>query len=306
MEIIRNINEYHSFHPTVVSVGKFDGVHQGHMLLKKHMDGFADRGLASCMVTFDIPPSDGIAGGSSALLVTREEREAIVEKAGIDIFCVLHFDESLRRMPPEDFIRLLSEHLNMKALVCGSDFRFGYMGEGDTDLLTELAPKYDFELDVVSKLKDEKKDISSTLIRELITSGEIDHANRILGYEYFVYGQIVHGNRIGHSIGFPTINITPPSDKLLPPFGVYLTRVSIDNRSYMAITNVGCKPTVSSDGSIVVESHLLEGTGEEYGNFARVSFMHFLRKEKKFGSIDELKRQIQTDKKEALAYFKKA
>ena len=305
MEIIRDIFDYESGVPCVVSVGKFDGVHKGHMLLREHMKRYKAAGLIGCMVTFDIPPADEIDHTASKLLITANEREAIIKKSGIERLCILHFDERMRHMSPENFIHMLMDRLSMRAMVVGEDFRFGYKGMGDAVLLSKLADEYDFELEVVKKLQDEDRDISSTMIRELIADGALSHANELLGYDYFVYGNIVHGNHIGHKIDFPTINIVPPADKLLPPNGVYITRVTMEDRTYAAVTNVGCKPTVSSTGEIVVESHLLEGGGDFYGENARVSFLSFLRKEMKFDNLDDLKRQIASDKKSALAYFDK-
>ncbi|MCR5451197.1 MAG: bifunctional riboflavin kinase/FAD synthetase [Lachnospiraceae bacterium] len=305
MKIINDIFKFYSDSPTVVSVGKFDGVHKGHKLLCERMKPFADEGMVRCMVTFDVPPSNRIEHTEKKVIISEEERELLLEKSGMDIICILNFSDKIRKMSPEDFINLLSEHLCMKAMVVGSDFKFGYKGSGNTKLLTELSEKNGFSLQIVEKLKSQNKDISSTLIRELISTGDIEEANSLLGYDYYVYGKIVHGNRIGHTIGVPTINIVPPPEKLLPPNGVYVSKVIIKGRTYHAVTDVGTKPTVSDNGSIIVESHILDYSENIYEENARVCFLKFLRPEKKFDDVKALGNQIKSDIKQTLAYFSK-
>lgn len=304
MEIISDIFDFNSDMPMVVSVGKFDGVHKGHKYLCSRMEHFARRGMLRCMVTFDIPPASAIEGSNPKMLISEDEREKLLEKSGMDIICILKFDEEMRNKSPEDFILMLCDHLCMRAMVVGRDFRFGYKGAGNSRLLVDLSEKYDFTLDIVEKLKDEDTEISSTEIRELIAEGDIEKANSYLGYEYYVSGRVVSGNQIGRKIGVPTINIMPPEEKLLPPFGVYASKVIINGRTYHAVTDVGTKPTVSDERKIVVESHILDYSENIYEEFAKVCFLKYLRPEKKFDNIDSLGRQIQSDIKQTLAYFK--
>jgi riboflavin kinase/FMN adenylyltransferase len=170
--------------------------------------------------------------------------------------------------------------------------------------LEQLSASYGFQLDVVEKLSRDGLVISSTAIRGMIANGQIRKANEFLGHPYFIYGPVVHGNHIGTEIGVPTINLAPPQDKLLPPNGVYVTKVDIEGRIYHGITDVGVKPTISSDSNqIVVETHLLDYSANLYEKFATVIFLEYVREEKKFKNLTELTRQIKEDTRVARAFF---
>ena len=221
----------------------------------------------------------------------------------LDFLVECSFDEKLMHTDAESFIKLLVDNLGMEYLVVGTDFRFGYKGLGNVELLKDLSKKFGFELEIIEKLKKESRDISSTYIREELVSGNIKNVNEMLGYEYFVWGEVVHGAHLGNKLGMPTINIMPPKEKLVPKFGVYLTYIDIDGRKYHGITNVGMKPTVSSSNAVGIETHILDYNGDLYGEKLKVTFLEFLRPEKKFDSIDSLKNQMLLDKKKARELF---
>ncbi len=203
------------------------------------------------------------------------------------------------------FIEYLVNNLNMKYMVAGSDFTFGYKGAGNVTLLKELADELGFEFKIIDKIKLNDRDISSTYIREELTKGHIDIVNEMLGYEYFVWGEVVHGAHLGHTIGIPTINIMPEASKLVPKFGVYVTTIDFDGRIYHGVTNVGTKPSVSDANIVGIETHILDYNGDLYGKFVKVTFVSFLRPEMKFNSIDELKAQMSKDKATAKDFFNK-
>ncbi len=303
MKIIDNIRDCDFTFDTAVTVGKFDGIHRGHHLLYDYLAREKEKGLKSVVVSFDLSPRLVLSKDSVPNLITEEEKEYILDQSGIDYLVRLSFSEELMHMEAEDFVRLLSEKLHMAYMVVGSDFHFGYRGLGDTALLSKMAENLGFRLDVVSKIKLDKRDISSTYVRDEISLGHIERANELLGYKYFIWGEIVHGNHIGSGMGIPTINMLPPSTKLLPPNGVYITEVLIKNRTYHGVTNVGIKPTIEGTRGVNVETFILDFKEDVYEEIAKVSFLKRIRPEKKFNNLSELKDQILKDTKEAYHYF---
>ena len=172
-------------------------------------------------------------------------------------------------------------------------------------MLSKYATQYGYEVIVVKKMQEDARDISSTFVREEITMGNIEKANHLLGYRYFVTSVVAHGNKIGRTIGIPTINQLPPEEKLLPPNGVYITEVYIDEQRYRGITNVGCKPTIEGKNPIGVETHLLDFRGDVYDKLVTVEFISRVREERRFESIDALKEQMQNDIAFGRVYFSK-
>lgn len=208
-------------------------------------------------------------------------------------------------MQPEEFVReILVRRLHTKYLTAGSDFRFGYQRKGDGRLLMQLGKKYGFQVVLMEKEQEGGKDISSTWIRELLTEGDIRMVNRLLGYPYFVQGIVSQGNRLGRTIGVPTINVYPQGEKLVPPSGVYVTRAILKGRIYKGVTNVGYKPTIHEQKKqLGMETHLFDCAEELYGEPVRVYFLEFLRPEQQFGSLQELRGQLERDIQKSKQYF---
>ena len=301
MKILTSL-DYTIEEPTAVTVGKFDGIHKGHDLLTERLLQQEERGLRSLVVTFDVSPRLRLNKDMEKQLITNEERKSLLQKQGISYLAECSF-EDIMPLEPEEFISLLVERYRMKYLVCGTDFRFGKKGRGDVHLLEELSLSLGFELEVVEKLKSGERDISSTYVREEIAKGNVAKGNRLLGYEYFIWGTVVHGNHLGSKIGIPTINLIPPADKLLPKNGVYITRVEVDHRIYHGVTNVGVKPTICGERRVGVETHILDFDEDIYERQVCVTFLEHIRDEIKFSSVDELKMQMQQDKKLAYHFF---
>ena len=229
----------------------------------------------------------------------------LYEQGGLDYLIECPFDERLMNTEANDFIKFLCDNLNMKYMVSGSDFTFGKYGAGNAALLKELSKELGFEYKEIQKIRMKDRDISSTYIREELKEGHIDIVNEMLGYDYFVWGEVVHGAHLGTKIGIPTINIMPSSLKLVPKFGVYVTTIDFDGRIYHGVTNVGTKPSVSDKNIVGIETHILDYNGDLYGQYVRVTFEAFLRPEMKFGSVEELKNQMAKDKIVAKEYFNK-
>ncbi|MDD6194262.1 MAG: bifunctional riboflavin kinase/FAD synthetase [Lachnospiraceae bacterium] len=301
MKILTSL-DYTIAEPTAVTVGKFDGIHKGHDILTRHLLRQEERGLQSLVVTFDVSPRLRLQKDMEKQLITNDERKNLLEKQGISYLAECSF-EDIMPLEPEAFIELLVQRYHMKYLVCGTDFHFGKKGRGDVKLLERLSADMGFELEVVEKLKAGEREISSTYVREEIAKGNVAKGNELLGYEYFIWGTVVHGNHLGTKIGIPTINLIPPEDKLLPKNGVYITRVEIDHRIYHGVTNVGVKPTIHGERQVGVETHILDFDQDIYERQVCITFLKHLRDEICFSSVDELKKQMQQDKKAAYEFF---
>ena len=303
MEVITAL-DYKMTDDTAVTVGKFDGIHKGHDLLTEKLLQQEKTGLKSLLFTFDVSPRIRLAKDNTKQLITNKERMNLLEKQGISYMVQCPFEE-IMSYEPEEFVKLLVNQFRMIYLVCGTDFHFGKMGKGDIFLLQKLSKKYDFRLEVVEKLKQDNRDISSTYVREEISKGNVSVANELLGYHYFIWGTVVHGRHLGTKIGIPTINLIPPENKLLPKNGVYVTLVEMEHKTYHGVTNVGTKPTVDGTGVVGVETHILDFEQDVYEKKVCVYFLEHLRDEIRFESVEELKNQMSKDKKKALLYFNK-
>lgn len=303
MKILKSLVHETIEENTAVTVGKFDGIHKGHELLTQKLREQKKEGLASCVLTFDVSPRIRLEKDMTKLLITNAEREHIFEAEEMDYLAQCPFADEIMCLEPEEFIRLLVENYHMRYMVCGTDFSFGRMGRGNVIMLRELAKTYGFTLEVLEKLQQDHRDISSTYVREEIAAGHIEKGNELLGYEYFVWGKVVHGFHLGSKMGMPTINLIPSEDKLLPKNGVYVTRIEIDHHVYHGVTNVGVKPTVTGENRMGIETHILDFNQDVYEKEVRVVFLKHLRDEIKFENVDALFQQIASDKQAALHYF---
>ena len=285
----------------VIALGFFDGVHIGHgALLKRAAELAEELGALPSVMTFDIPPMKSVE-----LITSPAERAAIIhEQYGIDDIILLHFDEELRKMRWNDFILMLREKYGAVCLVAGYDFRFGYMGEGDSEKLKTQCAALGLGSEIIGKVELCGEAVTSTRIRELIAQGDLEKAAEYLGHPFSISGRVAHGRRIGHALGAPTVNLTPPMGKLLPARGVYASRTVLDSgEAFCGITNVGVRPTVSDSGIVSIETHLFDFDADLYGREIKVEFLKFLRGERRFSDISELRAQIELDGAAAQKYF---
>lgn len=303
MKYIKNTTEFFIEEPTVISLGKFDGIHRGHELLLEQLLKKKREGYATVIFTFDIPPKKALEDQDAKVLTTNEEKMHMFESFGIDYLIECPFTPKVMSMEPEVFIEMLVKSLSVKYIVAGDDFRFGRNRRGDYRMLQEYAKKLSYEAIILPKMKEEERDISSTFVREEIMAGRIERANNLLGYPYFVSGEVKHGNQIGRTIGFPTINLIPPENKLLPSFGVYITKVTIDGIVYQGVTNVGRKPTIEGNNPVGIETHILDFRQDVYDKVVIVTFIKKLRDEQKFPNLEALLEQLRLDVNEAKYYF---
>lgn len=291
----KNTNEFHIEEPTALSLGKFDGVHRGHEALIDQLMRYKNQGLKAAVFTFDIPPKKLTENQNYRLLTTNEEKRVLFEERGVDYLLQCPFTPEIMHMEPEDFVEWLVRSLHVRSIVVGTDFHFGHNRRGDHVLLEQLSGQLGYELVVVDKLQYWGRDISSSYVREEILKGNLEIANELLGYPFFVQSEVIHGRQLGRTLGIPTINMELPAEKLLPPKGVYVTRLMIDGNFCTGVTNVGQKPTVNNTNKVSVETHILDYEGDLYGHTLCVSFLAYLRPEQKFASVEELKAQMERD-----------
>ncbi len=296
MEIIAGTTDFYLEKDTAVAIGKFDGVHLGHRRLLEEILGRKKNGLAACVFTFDPTPAVlfGLSDGKE--LTTREEKRRLFERLGIDILIEFPLTKETAATEPERFVtEILAKQMNTRFVAAGEDLSFGKNGAGDAVLLEKMAPQLGFCVQTIEKIDVNGIEVSSTYIRKLVEEGRMEEAEEMLGMPYTLVGCVEHGNHIGHTLGFPTVNLLPPAGKLLPPNGVYYATVRYNGKVYKAISNVGTKPTVSAEKVMGVESYLYDFDQDIYGQEIEVALKSFRRPERRFGSLEELKSQLDLD-----------
>lgn len=282
---------------TSLAIGNFDGVHLAHQKLIRMAD--REKGhLKSVVYTF-YPYPGAFFGKDVPLIQTEEEKAEEIEKTGADILYIEACDEKFLSKSPEEFAKeVLAERLGAKKVFVGFDFTFGYKGQGNTEDLIAFGKKYGFSVTVMPEIKgDDERTIKSSMVRELIMEGKMEEIKRFLGRPYFQKGTVIHCKGLGKNLGFPTANIFPDKNKILPPFGVYAARVHLEGEVYDAVVNLGINPTVENGNQAKIEVNILDFNRDIYGKSIKVDFEGMIRKEKKFQNIEELKAQIEKDVK---------
>ncbi len=296
MQIISGTTQFKIPDGTAVAIGKFDGLHLGHRKLLDMILRQKEDGLKAAVFTFDPSPEVFFGMNPSRELSTNKEKRELFREIGIDILVEFPFNKETAAISPEDFvIDILVNRMNAKYVAAGTDLSFGAKGKGNFAMLSSLARHLGFETCKIDKIERNGKVISSTLIRGLVEEGNMEEAAACLGAPYKITGKIVHGKALGRRIGIPTLNQMPPSDKLLPPFGVYYSEVKTEGGIYKGITNIGIKPTVTNENRVTVETSLYDFSGDLYGETAEVSLLTFRRPEMRFSGIAELKKTMEKD-----------
>lgn len=274
-----------------ICLGYFDGVHLGHQYLVKYARKHAKYTLG--LLTFSKPISTLVDNGKNkSVLTSLDDRFKIISKLGVDYYFVTQIDIAFTKLSDMDFIEMLKK-MHVKEIFVGKDFRYGAKAKGTISTLKDYFDVYDIDIKEVDGQK-----ISTQEIVKLISDGNIENANDLLGHNYCVTGSLVSGKHIGTTIGFPTLNLKLSDNYVLPKFGVYKTICYVDNVPHIAITNVGVKPTIAEGFQPGIEVHLKDFKGEVKGDVISVEFLKFVRPEMKFSSIEELKAQINKDIKE--------
>ena len=277
---------------TIFALGFFDGVHLGHQALLDACRELADRlGCQTGVVTFCTHPDTLVTGNTPGLINTTEDRRRLLTDMGIDTVIELPFNQQLMTMPWQDFFRLLLTKYNAAGLVCGHDFRFGDRGVGNAALLQEACLAADIPCTVVPEQTIDGITVSSTYIRTLLETGEMEQAVRFLGHPHILTGTVVSGQHLGRTLGIPTANLVFPEELVQPRLGVYACKAAADGKKYLAVTNIGTRPTVGGQW-VTVEPWLLDFEDDLYGRTITLEFYAFLRPEKKFSDLAALKQEI--------------
>jgi riboflavin kinase/FMN adenylyltransferase len=266
-----------------VALGAFDGVHLGHQSVIKAAT--RESRLKPTVFTFSEDPH------GDSLLIDSVEKLELLESMGIQTLFIPSF-EDIKAMPPKDFLEeILYKRCKAEKICCGSDFRFGKNAEGDVELLKEFCERRNIRLEIVPEVSQSGEKISSTAIRTALTEGNIQKANDMLGRRFGYGFEVIHGNHIGTGLGIPTVNQRMPRGFTLPKFGVYASVVTVQGRQYCGVTNIGVKPTVGSDYALS-ETWIQDFSGDVYGQRIKVELLYFIRPEKKFSSLEEMKEEI--------------
>lgn len=280
-----------SFVQSAVTIGKFDGIHIGHRKLLDRISDCRKDGLTPVVVALVMDRRH---------IYTAHEIRPLFEENGVEVLVEYGFDDRMKSMSPEQFVKeILAERLNARFVCVGDDFRFGRNREGDTLELKRLGMKYGIDTDIVERERVDGSIVSSTRIRSMLDEGDVSGVSRLLGRYYFVSGAVIHGRKLGRTLGFPTVNLDVPEDKYIPLNGVYASYVTHGDRRYAAVTNIGVKPTVEGQNKTGVETYIFDFDSQIYGEDIKVELVDFLRKETKFDSLDILKGQIEADKDRA-------
>ena len=302
MQILKNVEDIVKNVKSVVTLGTFDGLHKAHQAILKETIETAKRIEGrSVVVTFDPHPRTVLDGENSPkLLITTQEKIYLIEKLGlsIDILLVINFTKEFSKISSIDFFKsILFEKIGLSNLVIGYDHNFGKGRAGNAEFLKSLRSDYDFDLQVVDQIVLNGEQISSTHIRKLLLSGEVEQANALLGWNYTLGGKIVEGDKRGRTLGFPTANLKPDDpNKLVPRNGVYLVKAQIDGKIYNGFLNIGFRPTFGDKHEIFIETHIFDFDNNVYGKTMTLEFLQRIRDEKKFSSVNELIEQINKDK----------
>ncbi len=289
----------------VIAIGVFDGVHRGHqMLLQKMLSEASRRAITGGVITFYPHPIAVIKPEIKiSYLESLERRVELINNLGVDFTSVLQFTSELQQVTAKDFAAMLVKEAGLKVLVVGENFRVGRGGEGDVTYLSSLGNTMGFEVIPVPLFEDGTGQFSSTRVRQALREGKMEIVNNLLGRPYALRGPVLHGEHRGRQLGFPTLNIETSADRQLPPDGVYITRALIGDKKIAGCTNIGLRPTFGYSETRLIETHLLDFSDNLYGEIVTIELLSYLRPEKKFNGINELKQQIDSDLLKTRAWF---
>ncbi len=294
--------------PTVLTLGVFDGLHLGHQLIMQTVVERARAcGAVPTVITFEPHPRAVLHPESAPpLLQTFDQKIEALGVLGIEQTIVIHFDQAFAKIRAQEFLRdVVVDRLHAKEVYLGRGFAFGHNREGNIELLRQVSDRLGFCADEVPEVRLRGRRVSSSRIRELLQHGQVNLARRMLGRPYGVEGRVVRGDERGAALGFPTANLHP-QNRVIPRGGVYVTATLIDEQWRRSVTNIGTRPTFETAAETSVETFIMDWSGDLYGDVVRVRFLHRLRDEKKFNSVDELKSQIEHDVARAENYFGRA
>lgn len=304
--IYPHIFKVDEFPETVCAIGFFDGIHKGHQqVIQAAVKEAKHKNMESAVITFHPHPSAVLRNeGKEVKYITPiKEKQEILQQLNVDRLYIIKFNHELSQLSPQVFIDHFIKGLHIKHLIAGFDFTFGYKGQGNMKDMSKYA-KGSFTTKTIHQVSQDYEKISSTKIRECLTSGRIEIVNQLLGRPFYIKGVVIDGDKRGRTIGFPTANLKVDPDVLYPASGVYAVQVFYKGNIHNGIANIGIKPTFKSDQlKPTIEVHILDYNHHLYGEELKISWFKFIRKERKFSSVDELIEQIKQDEKSVRHYF---
>jgi riboflavin kinase/FMN adenylyltransferase len=282
---------------TWLTIGVFDGVHRGHQaILRRLVEGAHAAGSPAAVLTFARHPAEVLGHRELKCLTTAGERAELLGSLGVDAVITHPFDRQVAALSAAEFMRPVKERLGLSRLLIGYDFALGRGREGNAARLTEIGREMEYTVQVVEAVSDESGLISSTVIRKLVSVGDVADATKMLGHPYSITGRVIHGTARGRVIGYPTANVEVPPGKLIPAFGIYACQAEIDGEKYPAAISIGIRPTFDNDlHDVRVEAYLLDHDSDLYAKTVKLEFVQRLRDEMKFPSVDALIAQIESD-----------
>ena len=282
---------------TWLTIGVFDGVHRGHQaILRQLVEGAHSAGSPAAVLTFARHPAEVLGHRDLKCLTTSEERAELLGQLGVDAVISHPFDEHVAALSAVEFMRPVKERLGLSRLLIGYDFALGRGREGNASRLAEIGREMGYTVQVVEAVSDESGLISSTVIRKLVSVGDVADAAKMLGHSYSITGRVIHGTARGRVIGYPTANVEVPPGKLIPAFGIYACWAEVDGERYPAAISIGIRPTFDDDQRDVrVEAYLLDHESDLYEKTVKLEFVQRLRDEMKFPSVEALIAQIESD-----------
>lgn len=291
---------------TAVAIGKFDGLHLGHRLLIDELNKTRENGLKTAIFTFTPSPTVFFGLGDGKELMSISEKRDAFEKLGIDYLVEYPFDKKTAAISPEEYVEdFLINRMHAKFIAAGEDVSFGDKGKGDAALLKKIAAEHGVCVRIIPKLCYKQTEISSSLVRQQVAKGNMELVKKLLGEPYSVSGKVLHGKKLGRTLGLPTLNIRPDQSKLLPPNGVYFSTVYMkqEQKTYFGVSNIGYKPTVEDEKVLGIETFLFDFDREIYGSEICVFLHCFDRPECTFAGLKELKAAIEQNVNRAKRYF---
>ncbi len=298
MKILKIDMNFKAEENSIIALGNFDGVHTGHQkLIKQAIKRAKEKNIKASILIFKENTEKTINGENSnkKLLTSNPYKYEILQSLGIDLIYEIEFDEAFMKLDPLVFLNdFLYKNLKVMGIVVGYDYRFGYKAKGNLESLKSFAHKKNISLDIIEAYRKNGKIVSSTLIRSLVENGSVEEAGDLLGRPFAIIGKVSHGKNLGKKMGFPTANIIPKKQYILPKYGVYDTDVIIDNKRYKAATSVGNNPTFKNEG-VKIEANILDFNQDIYGKVIRVDFIKRLRDMLIFDNVEELFEQIKKD-----------
>ena len=304
MKVTKGLKNALSSHPSILTLGTFDGIHKGHRTIISKLTSESKKDeLKSIILTFFPHPRNIVSSKKIKSISTIDEKIQIFSELDLDELIIQNFNKSFSEMGAEEFIKLLVNNLNLKKIIVGYNHRFGKNRSADIDVLRDFSTKYDFEVVEIKAFEVEKIKISSTKIRNAIDNGNIDVCNNYLGYNFNMNGIVVKGKSIGKSIGFPTANINIAEEyKIIPKNGVYLVRCFFEKNKFYGMMNIGYNPTFGSNKK-TIEVNIFDFNRDLYDKNIRIEFLKFIRDEIKFDNAEELQNQLIEDRENCIKHI---